>query len=52
MTGGARIGESSSATVMILANDNPYGFIALEVPTLITTEEDSDSVALVPVVRR
>ena len=52
VTGGARIGESSLATVMILANDNPYGFVALEVPTLITTEEDSDSVALVPVVRR
>ena len=52
VTGGARIGESSLARVMILANDNPYGFVALEVSTLITTEEDSDSVALVPVVRR
>ena len=52
VTGGARIGENSLATVMILANDNPYGFVALEVPTLITTEEDNDSVALVPVVRR
>ena len=52
MTGGARIGESSSATVMILANDNPYGFVALEVLTLVTAEENNDSVALVPVVRR
>lgn len=52
VTGGARIGGISSATVTILANDNPYGFVAFESPVFITNEEDSTSTAVVPVLRR
>ena len=52
VTGGARIGDSPSATVEILGNDNPYGFVSFGSLTFVTTEEDSDSVAVVPVVRR
>lgn len=52
VTGGARIGDISSATVTILANDNPYGFVAFENPTFVTNEEDNTSIAVIPVLRR
>ena len=52
MTGGARLADASSATVTIEANDNPNGFVALESATFVTTENDANSIVMIPVIRR
>lgn len=51
-TGGARIGSSSSASVEIVSNDNPYGVVSFNTSTFAATEAGTDSLAMVPVVRR
>ena len=51
-TGGARIADSSSASVEILPNDNPYGVVSFSTSTFAATEAGADSLAMVPVVRR
>ena len=51
-TGGARVGDSPTATVTIEANDSPNGFVSFESPTMVATEDDVNSVIMVSVVRR
>lgn len=50
--GGARITDSSTASISILSNDSPYGFVSFDSPTFTTAEETANSVAVVPIVRR
>ena len=51
-TGGARVGDFPTATVTIEANDSPNGFVSLQSPTIVATENDANTVIMVPVVRR
>ena len=52
-SGGARIGEQSSARVSVLPNDKPYGIVSMELDEVVVTEEPgSDRVYYVPVTRR
>ena len=50
--GGARIGDTSMATVVIQSNDSPYGTVSFESTVSVVTEGDNDTVAMVPVRRR
>ena len=52
-TGGARIvGSSSAAFVDILPNDSPYGIISFNSSNFVAFEENTESMAIVPVIRR
>ena len=50
--GGARIGDISTATVVIQSNDSPYGTVSFESTVSVVTEGDNNTVAMVPVRRR
>lgn len=50
--GGARIGDISTATVVIQSNDSPYGTVSFDSTVSVVTEGDNDTVAMVPVRRR
>ena len=52
MTGGARLGDASTAIVTIEANDNPNGFVALQSAIFVTTENDANSTVMIPIIRR
>ena len=53
-SGGAALVDGTQAMVTILANDNPFGVISLQSPSVVTMEvgDNDTSVAMVSVIRQ
>ena len=51
ITGGARTGDASIATVGILRNDAPHGVVSLQESHFVIAEEEYNYTAMIPVKR-
>ena len=51
VTGGARAGDASTATINILANDAPHGVVSLNTTLFVILEEEEEYIARIPLKR-